>query len=81
MADNAYANWNAVQIVYGNGDPKVPMENQKYTYLLHWTTSLQWHTQKHIKPDMQDQHNRLFKQFKDSKTMEEAESRYLAIWA
>jgi hypothetical protein len=30
---------------------------------------------------MQDQHNRLCKQYKDSKTMDEAESRYLAIRA
>jgi hypothetical protein len=30
---------------------------------------------------MQDQHNRLCKKYKDSKTMEEAESRYLAIRA
>jgi hypothetical protein len=39
------------------------------------------HTQKYIKPDMQDQHNRLCKQYKDSETMDEAESRYLAIRA
>jgi hypothetical protein len=30
---------------------------------------------------MQNQHNRLCKQYKDSKTMEEVESRYLAIRA
>jgi hypothetical protein len=30
---------------------------------------------------MQDQYNRLCKQYKDSKTMDEAESRYLAIRA
>jgi hypothetical protein len=30
---------------------------------------------------MQDQHNRLYKQYKDSKTMDEAETRYLAIRA
>jgi hypothetical protein len=30
---------------------------------------------------MQDQHNHLYKQYKDSKTMDEAESRYLAIQA
>jgi hypothetical protein len=27
MADSTQANWNVVQIVYGSGDPKVPMEN------------------------------------------------------
>jgi hypothetical protein len=35
MADSVQANWNAVQIVYGNGDSKVPMENQERTCLLH----------------------------------------------
>jgi hypothetical protein len=81
MADSAQANWNAIRIVYGNGDPKVPMENRERTCLLHWTTSLKRHTQKFIKPDMQDQHNRFCKQYKDSKTMDGAESRYLAIRA
>jgi hypothetical protein len=81
MADSAQANWNAIRIVYGSGDPKVPMENREHTCLLHWTTLLNRHTQKHIKPDMQDQHNCLCKQYKESKTMDEAESRYLAIRA
>jgi hypothetical protein len=40
MADSAQANWNAIQIVYGSGVPKVPMENQECTCLLQWTTSL-----------------------------------------
>jgi hypothetical protein len=57
------------------------MENRERTCLLHWTTLLQRHIQKHIKPHMQDQYNRLCKQNKDLKNMEEAESRYLAIWA
>jgi hypothetical protein len=52
MADSAHANWNADRIVYGSGDPKVPMENRERTCLLHWTTSLKRHTQKYIKPDM-----------------------------
>jgi hypothetical protein len=44
MADSAQANWNAVRIVYGSGDPKVPIENRERTCLLHWTTSLNRHT-------------------------------------
>jgi hypothetical protein len=44
MADSAQANWNAVRIVYGSSDPKVPMENREHTCLLHWTTSLKRHT-------------------------------------
>jgi hypothetical protein len=34
MADSTQANWNAVRIVYGSGDPKVPMENREHTCLL-----------------------------------------------
>jgi hypothetical protein len=35
MADSAQANWNAVRIVYGSGDPKVPMENRERNCLFH----------------------------------------------
>ena len=35
MADSTQANWNAVRIVYGGGDPTVPMENRERTYLFH----------------------------------------------
>jgi hypothetical protein len=41
MGDYAQAKWNAICIVYGSGDPKVSMENQKHACLLYWTTSLQ----------------------------------------
>jgi hypothetical protein len=52
MADSTQANWNAVRIVYGSGDPKVPMENRERTCLLHWTTSLKRYKQNFIKLDM-----------------------------
>jgi hypothetical protein len=81
MEDSEQANWYAIQIVYGMGDPKVPIENQERTCLLYWTILLQQYTQKHIKPNLQHQNIRVCKQYKDSKTMEEADSRYLAIWA
>ena len=53
MADNAQANWNAVRIIYGSGDPKVPMESHERICLLHWTVSMERHTATHIKPDLQ----------------------------
>jgi hypothetical protein len=31
MVDNAQANWNAVRIVYGFGDPKVPIDGREKT--------------------------------------------------
>src|ERR1700738_1277646 len=39
MADNAQANWNAVRIIYGSGDPKVPIQECKRTCYFHWTQS------------------------------------------
>jgi hypothetical protein len=79
MADSAMANWNAIRIVYGTGSVDEKMENRERTCLLHWSSSLHKHTQKHIKETFQQQHITLYKQYKDSKTMEQAETRYLAI--
>jgi hypothetical protein len=36
MADSVQANWNIVRIVYGSGDPKVPMEGHECTCYFHW---------------------------------------------
>ena len=44
MADSAQANWNAVRIVYGSGDPKVMMEGRERTCFFHWKQSLEKHT-------------------------------------
>jgi hypothetical protein len=48
---------------------------------LHWTVSMERHTATHIKPDLQQQHKLLCKQYKDANTPEQSESRYLAIRA
>ena len=53
MADSAMANWNVVCIVYGNGSANEEMKNCERTCLLHWSTSLWKHTQKHIKESFQ----------------------------
>jgi hypothetical protein len=57
------------------------MESRERTCLLHWTVSMERHTAAHIKPDLQQQHKLLCKQYKDAKTPEQSESRYLAIRA
>ena len=59
MADSAQANWNAVRIVYGSGDPKVPIERHERICYFHWTQSLEKHTKQYVKHDLQDQHKRL----------------------
>jgi hypothetical protein len=81
MADSAQANWNSIRVVYGSGDASVPMENKERTCLFHWTQSLEKHTKAHIRPDLQGQHRMLCKQYKNARTLAEAESRYLAIRA
>jgi hypothetical protein len=79
MADSAQANWNAVRIMYGSGDPKTPMKDRERTCLFHWTQSLEKHTKADIRPDLQAQHRLLCKQYKNAKSLEEAEMKYLAI--
>ena len=81
MADSAQANWNAVRIVYGSGDPSVKMINRERTCLFHWATSMKQHTDRLIKRELQAQHIRLCRDYKDAKNLEEAESRYLQIKA
>ena len=49
MADSAQANWNAVRIVYGGGDPTIPMENRERTCLFHKMQFLEKHTKAKIK--------------------------------
>ena len=50
---------NAVRIVYGCGDPKVPIDGRERTCYFHWTQSLDKHTNLYIKHELQDQHKRL----------------------
>jgi len=81
MADSAQANWNAVRTIYGSGDIHVPMENQERTCLFHWTQSMEKHTKADIRPNLQDQHRLLCKQYKNVVYSKESETRYLAIKA
>lgn len=81
MADSAQANWNAVRIVYGTGDPKVPLQGRERTCAFHWSQSLEKHTRLYISHDKQDQHRHLCLQYKNASSMLEAETRYATIKA
>ena len=81
MADSAQANWNAVRIVYGNGNKEDPMPNRTRTCYFHWTQSLEKHTKTYILSCFQDKHWTLCKQYKDARSMAEADTRYFAIRA
>ena len=81
MADSAQANWNAVWIVYGGGDPKVAMLGRERTCYFHWNQSLEKHMKQFSKHDLQDQHRHLCLQYRNAISMDEVETRYLAIRA
>ena len=59
MADSAQANFNAVRIVFGFEDPKVPMVNWERTFQFHWKMALERYTKQLIKPKLQSQHIKL----------------------
>ena len=81
MVDSAQANWNAVKIVYGSRDPKVPIEGRERTSFFYWTQSLKKHIKQFIIHDLQGQQRHLCLQYCNARTVEEAETRYLAIKA
>ena len=81
MADNVQASWNVVRIVYGSGDPKIPMEGRERICFLHWKQSLEKHTKSYLKHELQDQHRHICLQYRNASSMAEAETRYLAIKA
>jgi hypothetical protein len=81
MVDSAQANWNAVRGIYGSGDAMIPMKDQERTCLFHWAQSLEKHTKADIRSDLQHQHRQLYRQYKNTASASESETRYLAIRA
>lgn len=80
MADSAQANWNAVRVIYGNGNADDPMPDRERTCQFHWASSLKKYTEAHIRGhDLQRQHYALCRQYRDAKTWEDADIRYHAI--
>jgi hypothetical protein len=56
MYDSAQANFNAVRVVFGFGDPTIPMENRERTYLFHWKMALERHRKQLIRSNLQVEH-------------------------
>jgi hypothetical protein len=79
MADSAQTNWNAVKNIYDEGDPSLPMVCCERTCLFYWLQNLDSVTQKYTKTSLQFQHNQLCKNYKDAKTIDEAETKYHVI--
>jgi hypothetical protein len=78
MADRSQANKNAVRVIYGNGDPTIPMKDQERTCLFHWAQSLEKHTKADIRAKLQHQHQQLCRQYKNAALVSGSETRYLA---
>ena len=66
-------------MIYSDGDSTLPMVARERTYFFHWSTSLDKVTQKYFKPFLQFQHKRLCNDYKDVKTMDDAETNYYVI--
>ena len=81
MADNAQANWNAVRILYGNGNKEDPMEDRERSCLFHWTQNMVAYTQKHFPEELWEQHKKMCTQYKNATSMAEAETLYHALRA
>ena len=57
------------------------MLGREQTCYFHWSQSLEKHTKQFIKHDLQDQHRHLCLQYRNAISMDEVETRYLAIRA
>jgi hypothetical protein len=57
IANNAQANWNVVNIVYGSGDLSIMMIDKECIFFFHWIQTYNRHTKQLIKLGLQDQHN------------------------
>jgi hypothetical protein len=81
MADSAQANWNAVRVVYGNGNKEDQMEDRERTCQFHWTQSMVLHTEKHVAEELWDQHKKMCQQYRKARSMAEADALYHGIRA
>jgi hypothetical protein len=81
MCDSAQANFSAVRVIFGSGDPKVPMLNKERTCFFHWKMALERHTKQLIRPELQSEHVRLCQEYRKCKTIEDANASLAAIKA
>jgi hypothetical protein len=81
MCDSAQANFNAMQVLFGSGDPKVPMENKERTCMFHWKMALERHTKQLIKPELQSEHIRLCQDYRMCQSIGEVDSKLASIKA
>jgi hypothetical protein len=81
MCDSAQANFNAVRVIFGSGDPSVPMANKERTCLFHWKMALERHTKQLIRPDLQAKHIRLYQEYRKCQSISNANAAMASIKA
>ncbi len=77
MADNAQANWNIIQIVYGSRYPSEPRVDREQTCFFHRNQSLD--TKQRIKPKMRKKHRTFRYEYKNVIYLEEVDVQYATI--
>jgi hypothetical protein len=81
MCDSAQTNFNAVRILFGSGDPTVPIENKEKTCQFHWRMSLERHTKQLIRLDLQAEHMRLCQEYRKCQSLSDADAAMASIKA
>ncbi len=79
MADNIRVNWNAIQIMYGNGGPSESMVDKEQMYYFHCLQSMDKHTKQQIKPKMCEQHTTLCYEYKNATFLEKIDAYFATI--
>jgi hypothetical protein len=81
MCDSAQANFNAVRVIFGSGDPSVSMANKERTCLFHWKMALERHTKQLIRPELQAEHIRLYQEYRKCQSISDANAAMASIKA
>jgi hypothetical protein len=81
MCDSAQANFNAVRVIFGSGDPSVSMANKERTCLFHWKMALERHTKQLIRPELQAEHIRLCQEYRKCQSISDANAAMASIKA
>ena len=79
IANRDEANWEAVRVIYGNGDPNCKLVGRERCLDMDWTGSLERLTLENIQPNSQELHKKLCKDYKEAKTAWESEELYHCI--
>ena len=81
MCNSAQINFNVVRILFGSGDPTVPMENKERTCQFHWRMSLECHTKQLIRLDLQAKYIRLCQEYQKYQSLLDADATMASIKA